>query len=113
MDETYVSYIVDNKEITTLLRLYLSFEIGMENLLLGVIHNISSYEIPVSTQIGEADVLVLDGAGEAVAADSESSKTKIELPIFFKSMLEDLLTPEGSVFRTACEENRIVCICQS
>lgn len=89
MEESYAREIVGDKTLATLVRLFLNSGVGLDNLLLGVIHNISSFE-----------------QSETSAGPNQDP----EMPVFFQALLSDLLMPEGSVFRNACEENRIVCM---
>ena len=89
MEEKYLAAMVNNKELVTLMRIYLNLDVGLDDLLLGVIHNISSFEVE----------------------DYDSNTmTQENLPVFYQMLINDLLMSEGTVFRNACEENRIVCI---
>lgn len=107
MEENYSKEIVNDKTIATLIRLYLNSRVGLDNLLFGVIHNISSFEVQVDHHVTNEDK---ERGFSLPANGSPGEETVKGLPVFFKFLLEDLLMPEGTVFRNACEENRIVCM---
>ena len=89
MEENYLDNFVNDKMIATLLKILLVNDEIPNELIFGVIHNLSSWETNT-------------------VKNPDSGETVNSPPIFFQTMINDLLMDDGGAFFLACDQFEIV-----
>jgi hypothetical protein len=89
MEENYLDNFVNDKMIATLLKILLVNDEIPNELIFGVIHNLSAWE-------------------NNLIENRDAGETNNAPPIFFQTMLNDLLMDDGGAFFLACDQFEIV-----